>query len=82
MITETDLHFHNADSPSFDHAETLFLIFSVPEAKISGNAYVLARPNVGVCLSSIYIHQGLHANAWTVDYSDAPMGVNSPKITR
>lgn len=40
MITDADLHFHNGDSPAFDHAETLFLIFSAPEARISGNAYV------------------------------------------
>lgn len=78
MITDQDLHFHNADSPAFDHAETLFLIFSVPEERISGNAYILCRPNAGVCLSSVYVHQGMHANAWTVDYSDAPMHVKCP----
>ena len=78
MITGNDLHFHNGNSPDFDHAETLFVIFSVPEARISGNAYVLCRPNAGICLSSVYIHQGLHANAWTVDYSDAPMHVKCP----
>ncbi|GGZ04022.1 hypothetical protein ACFSTD_05625 [Novosphingobium colocasiae] len=79
MITDQDLHFHNGNSPDFDHAETLFLIFSVPEARISGNAYVLCRPNAGVCLSSVYVHQGMHANAWTVDYSDAPMHVKCPE---
>jgi len=78
VITDQDLHFHNSNSPDFDHAETLFLIFSVPEARISGNAYVLCRPNAGVCLSSVYVHQGIHANAWTVDYSDAPMHVKCP----
>jgi len=78
MIKDSDLHFHNGNSPAFDHAETLFLIFSVPEARISGNAYVLCRPNAGICLSSVYIHQGMHANAWTVDYSDAPMHVKCP----
>lgn len=78
MITDKDLDFHHADSPAFDHAETLFLIFSVPEARISVNAYILCRPNAGVCLSSVYVHQGIHANAWTVDYSDAPMHVKCP----
>ena len=78
MITAADLDFHNQNSPDFDHAETLFLIFSVPEARISGNAYVLCRPNAGICLSSVYVHQGIHANAWTVDYSDAPMHVKCP----
>ena len=78
MITAADLDFHNQNSPDFDHAETLFLIFSVPEARISGNAYVLCRPNAGICLSSVYVHQGIHANTWTVDYSDAPMHVKCP----
>ncbi len=81
-ITDNDLNFHNADSPAFDHAETLFLIFSVPEARVSGNAYILCRPNAGVCLSSVYVHQGMHANAWTVDYSDAPMHVKCPDNMR
>lgn len=79
VISGSDLDFHHADSPGFDHAETLFLIFSVPEARISGNAYVLCRPNAGVCLSSVYVHQGFHANAWTADYSDAPMHVQCPE---
>jgi hypothetical protein len=79
VITDADLAFHNADSPAFDHAETLFMIFSVPEARISGNAYVLCRPNAGVCLSSIYVHQGIHANAWSADYSDAPMHLKCPE---
>lgn len=78
MITQRDLDLHHAGSPAHDHAETLFLIFSVPEARISGNAYVLARPNAGVCLASVYVHQGIHANAWTVDYSDAPMHLACP----
>ncbi|MFM5884097.1 MAG: hypothetical protein ACKOQ3_01985 [Novosphingobium sp.] len=78
MITDRDLDLHNDTSPALDHAETMFLIFSVPEERISGNAYILARPNLGVCLSSIYIHQGMHANAWTADYSDAPMHLPCP----
>ena len=78
MITSRDLDFHHQGSPAFDHAETLFLIFSVPEARISGNAYVVCRPNAGVCVSSVYVHQGIHANAWTVDYTDAPVHVKCP----
>lgn len=78
MITDRDLELHNGNSLSLDHAETLFLIFSVPEARISGNAYVLARPNLGVCLASVYVHQGMHAQAWTVDYSDAPVHLPCP----
>ncbi|MCB2049993.1 MAG: hypothetical protein KDE63_01055, partial [Novosphingobium sp.] len=78
MITEADLDFHNEGTTEFDYAETMFLIFSVPEANISGNAYVLARPNAGVCLSSVYIHQGIVPDAWAVDYCDAPMHLKCP----
>ena len=79
MITAKDLGFHHDGHPQFDHAETLFLIFSVPEARISGNAYVLCRPNAGICLSSIYLHQGIIENAWEADYCDAPMHVKCPE---
>ncbi|MFW2828938.1 DUF7064 domain-containing protein [Sphingomonas sp. ID0503] len=79
MITEADLDFHNKGTTEFDYAETMFLIFSVPEAGISGNAYVLARPNAGICLSSIYLHKGIVPNAWQADYCDAPMHVKCPE---
>lgn len=80
MINAADLDFHHHGSTEFDYAETMFLIFSVPEAAISGNAYVLCRPNAGVCLSSIYIHQGLVPQAWAADYADAPMHLKCPEI--
>jgi len=54
MITDADLDFHNANSPAFDHAETLFLIFSVPEERISGNAYVVSSECRGVRLVGLY----------------------------
>lgn len=78
MITERDMEFHNSGSEEFDFAETMFLIFSIPEEKISGNAYLLCRPNAGVCLSSVYIHQGICKDAWQVDYADSPMHLQCP----
>lgn len=79
MITAADLDFHNKGSSEFNFAETMFLIFSVPEARISGNAYFLGRPNAGICLSSIYIHQGIVEHAGAADYSDAQMHVKCPE---
>lgn len=79
MITAKDLEYHNkkSDDPTF--AETYFLIFSIPEESISGNAYVLARPNIGVTLSSIYINKGICHNAYEAEFSDAPMHLAAPK---
>lgn len=78
MISNKDLGFHSEGHPQFDHAETLFLIFSVPEENISGNAYILCRPNAGICLSSVYLHRGIIQNAWEADYCDSPMHVKCP----
>jgi hypothetical protein len=79
MITDADLEFHNRGTTEHNFAETMFLIFSVPEAGISGNAYFLGRPNAGVCLSSVYIHQGIVPHAGAADYSDAQMHVKCPE---
>ena len=79
MIDEKDLdyHHHGCDDPTW--AETYFLIFSCAEEAISGNAYILSRPNVGVALGSVYIHQGICRNTWEADYSDAPMHLPTPE---
>ena len=79
MIHTKDLDYHNQGTTDPTYAETYFLIFSVPEASISGNVYVLARPNVGVTLSSIYFHQGICTNAYEAEYSDAPMHLVAPQ---
>ena len=59
MITAADYKFHERDSTDDTWTETVFQIFSVPELGISGNIYVLTRPNLGVCHCAIEIHQGL-----------------------
>lgn len=79
MISAKDLEYHNQESSDPTYAETYFLIFSVPEESISGNAYVLARPNVGVTLSSIHINKGICMHAHEAEYSDAPMHLPAPK---
>ncbi|MCK9285852.1 MAG: hypothetical protein M0P39_16410 [Rhodocyclaceae bacterium] len=79
MIRAKDLDYHNKQTTDPTYAETFFLIFSVPEESISGNAYVLVRPNVGAILSSIYVHKGICQNAWQADYADAPMHLKAPE---
>jgi hypothetical protein len=76
-IKDLDYHHQHCDDPTW--AETYFLIFSCPEEAISGNAYILSRPNVGVTLGSVYVHQGICHNTWEADYSDAPMHLPTPE---
>jgi len=67
------------DPADMQWTQTLFLIFSVPEAGISGNLYNLARPNLGVCHSSIKIHKGLSLHPWQIEHNDAQMHLPCPE---
>jgi hypothetical protein len=79
MITASDFKFHACDPNDKSWTETVFVIFSVPEAAISGNLYVLARPNLGICHSSIEIHQGFCFRPWLIDHNDSQMHLPCPK---
>ncbi|WP_347718633.1 hypothetical protein [Sphingomonas sp.] len=79
MITADDFGFHPCDPADRSWTETLFMIFSVPEAGISGNLYTLARPNLGICHSSIEIHKGMCFHPWQIHHNDAQMHLACPE---
>lgn len=78
MIRPSDFRFHPSDPQDITWTETLFIIFSVPEAGISGSIYTLARPNLGVCHSSIDVHRGFCLEPWKVHHNDAQMHLACP----
>jgi hypothetical protein len=78
MIQHSDFRFHPSDPQEIAWTETLFMIFSVPEAGISGNLYTLARPNLGVCHSSIEIHRGFCLEPWKIHHNDSQMHLACP----
>jgi len=78
MITADDYRFHERDASDDTWTETVFQIFSVPEYGISGNIYVLTRPNLGICHSSIEIHQGICLHPWQVHHNDSQMHLRCP----
>lgn len=80
MITASDFDFHPSDPADLSWTETQFMIFSVPEANISGNLYVVARPNLGICHSSIEIHRGLCFEPWNIHHNDAQMHLRCPEV--
>lgn len=80
MITAADADFHESDPSETTWAETIVLVFSVPEAEILGNAYVLCRPNVGTTISSVVVHSGFCNRPDTIDFTDPQMHVPAPKV--
>lgn len=79
MITADDFKFHPRDPADDSWTETVFVIFSVPDEGISGNLYVLARPNLGICHSSIEIHRGMCFHPWQIHHNDAQMHLRCPE---
>lgn len=78
MILPTDSEFHPRDPADRTWTETTFLPFGVPEAGIFGNAYVLARPNMGVCISSIIVSKGFCRQPFEIDFCDPQMHLPCP----
>lgn len=79
MINAADMEFHDRDPEDMSWAETIVLIFNVPEAKILGNAYILARPNLGVVASSVVVYSGFDPWPHKIDFLDPRMHLPCPE---
>lgn len=79
MITPSDSDFHDRDPAARTWAETTVVLFTVPEARIIGNAYVLARPNLGVVTSSVIVAQGMCRQFYEIDFADPQVHVPCPE---
>lgn len=79
MITAADSDYHPSDPEVKNWAETIVMVFSVPEAGILGNAYVLARPNVGAAISSVVVHSGFNTQPFQIDFTDPQVHVPAPE---
>ena len=58
------------------------MIFSVPEAGILGNLYVLARPNLGVATSAVMVQQGFCRQPYEIDFCDPQVHLPCPESFR
>lgn len=79
MIKKSDSDFHERDPADRTWTETTFLPFFIPEVGIFGNLYVLARPNLGVALSSILVSEGFCVQPYEIDFTDSQMHLPCPK---
>jgi hypothetical protein len=82
LITPADTEFHPRDPSIASWTETMFMIFSVPEANILGNVYVLARPNLGIATSSIMVQQGFCRQPYEIDFCDPQVHLACPPSFR
>jgi len=78
MIKPEDCEFHPRDPTDRTWTETTFLPFGVPEEGIFGNAYVLARPNLGICTSSIIVTRGFCRQPYEIDFCDPQVHLPCP----
>ncbi|MGE0801379.1 MAG: hypothetical protein AB7G13_24620 [Lautropia sp.] len=82
MITVDDCEWHPHSPPDRAWTETLYLAFAVPERAIFGNAYVLARPDAGVAISTVSVSRGLCHRPYEVAFCDAQMHLPCPPSFR
>lgn len=78
MIQPSDTEFHPRDPGDRIWTETTYLAFNVPEAALHGTLYVLARPNLGVAMSSVVIARGVRRRPHEVDFVDPQIHLPCP----
>jgi hypothetical protein len=79
LITYADADFHDRDPGDLTWTETTFLPVSIPEAGLFGNVYVLARPNLGVAMSTITMAKGFYTQPYQMDFVDPQMHLRCPE---
>ncbi|MDM0032432.1 hypothetical protein QTI33_09875 [Variovorax sp. J22P271] len=79
MIKSSDTEFHRFDPSDRLWTETTYLAFNVPEAALHGTLYVLARPNMGVAMSSVVIARGVRRRPHEVDFCDPQIHLPCPE---
>jgi len=78
MIQASDIDFHPRDPADRIWTETTYVAFNVPEAALHGTLYVLARPNLGVAMSSVVIARGVRRRPHEVDFCDPQIHLPCP----
>ncbi|WP_137919906.1 hypothetical protein [Hydrogenophaga sp. 2FB] len=78
MIQASDTDFHPRDPNDRIWTETTYVAFNVPEAALHGTLYVLARPNLGVAMSSVVIARGVRRRPHEVDFCDPQIHLPCP----
>jgi hypothetical protein len=70
VITAKDIEFHHAAGVNHEWAETNFFSFYVPEERLLGSIYTVARAGLGVCASEFIVYRGLSGDRLNVVHHD------------
>ena len=70
MIIARDIDFHHAAGVNHEWAETNFFSFYVPEERLLGSIYTVARAGLGVCASEFIVYRGLAGDRMNVVHYD------------
>lgn len=70
MITAKDIDYHHAPGVNHEWAETNFFSFYIPEERLLGSIYTVARAGVGACVSEVIVYRGLAPDRRNVVHFD------------
>jgi hypothetical protein len=70
VITAKDIDFHHKPGVSHEWAETNFFGFYIPEERLLGSIYTVARAGVGACVSEVIVYKGLSTDRMNVVHFD------------
>lgn len=79
MITAKDIEFHHAEGVNHEWAETNFFSFYVPEERLLGSIYTVARAGLGVCASEFIVYRGLSGDRLNVVHHDVQEHLPLPR---
>src|SRR5690606_15901123 len=78
MISDSDIDFHNPEDADHTYAETNWFCFYIPEEKIMGIVYTVARRGVGVQSCDVSLYGALVDNRVETLYLDSQMALPCP----
>ncbi len=79
MIDSKDIDFHTPAEDRHDWAETNYFGFYIPEERLLGSIYTVARAGVGACVSDIIVYGGLSSDRLDVLHLDVAQHLPLPE---
>lgn len=79
MITAKDIEFHHAADVNHEWAETNYFGFYIPEERLLGSIYTVARAGTGACASEFIVYRGLAQDRMNVVHYDVQEHLPLPK---
>lgn len=79
MITARDIDYHHGNEVDHEWAETNFFGFYIPEERLLGSIYTVARAGTGACASEFIVYRGLSQDRMNVVHYDVQEHLPLPK---